>query len=521
MFALAIWDQPRARLILARDRMGKKPLVYRHEPGRLMFASELKSLLTVPGVPREVDRQSLDEYLTYQYVPHPHSILRGFAKLPPAHYAVFEDEKLTVRRYWSLDARTEVVRPLAEDAAELRELLADAVRLRMQSDVPWGAFLSGGVDSSLVVGLMQRMSAAPVKTFSIGFAQPEYDESRFARQMAERFGTEHHELQVDLAQLDILPQLIRQFDEPLADSSAVATYCVARLAREHVKVALTGDGGDELFAGYPRYGANRLAGWLDGLPRGLRRLAGAGFWQRLERNRPQRSTLRRAVRFGQSLSLAPPRRHAEWIAIFGEARRAALYSDDFLAAMPDADPVDFVAAAFAHSAGRDPITRASLADLETYLPCDLMTKVDMTSMAVSLECRHPFLDYRVVELAARLPVGHKFGWYRGKRILRTAFGELMPPERPKMGFGVPLDHWLRGRSARGPASCCWTAGRWTGVIFAPPRSSGCWTSTRAGGSIIAIGCGRSWCWSGGTASGSIADAGPPALADRAPLVDRG
>jgi asparagine synthase (glutamine-hydrolysing) len=445
MFALAIWDQPRARLILARDRMGKKPLVYRHEPGRLLFASELKSLLTVPGLPREVDRQSLDEYLTYQYVPHPHSILKGFAKLPPAHYAVLEDGRLKVERYWSLDVRRERARPLAEDAAELNSLLTDAVRLRMQSDVPWGAFLSGGVDSSLIVGLMQQLSNVPVKTFSIGFAESEYDESRFARQMAERFGTQHHELRVDLDQLDILPKLIWHFDEPLADSSAIATYCVSKLAREHVTVALTGDGGDELFAGYARYRASRLASWLDGLPRPLRRFAGAQFWQQLERDRPQRSTLRRAVRFGQALALAPQRRHVEWIAIFGESRRAALYTDEFLASLPDADPVDFFASAFARSAGRDPITRASLADLETYLPCDLMTKVDMASMANSLECRQPFLDYRVVELAARMPIAHKLGWRRGKRILHETFPDLMPPDRPKMGFAVPLDHWLRGR----------------------------------------------------------------------------
>ncbi len=313
----------------------------------------------------------------------------------------------------------------------------------MQSDVPWGAFLSGGVDSSLVVGLMQQLSAAPVKTFSIGFAEPEYDESPFARQMALRFGTDHHELRIDAAQLDILPKLVWQFDEPLADSSAIATYWVSKLAREQVTVALTGDGGDELFAGYPRYQAHRLAGWLDGLPRSVQRLVGAPFWQRLERNRPQRSTLRRAVRFGQSLALAPERRHVEWIAIFGEARRAALYTDEFLAALPGADPVDFYAAALAHSAGRDPITRASLADLETYLPCDLMTKVDMASMANSLECRQPFLDYRVVELAAQMPIAHKLGWRQGKRVLREAFPDLMPPDRPKRGFAVPLDHWFR------------------------------------------------------------------------------
>ncbi len=224
----------------------------------------------------------------------------------PAHYAVFEEGRLKIERYWSLDVRREQVRPLAEDAAELRSLLTDAVRLRMQSDVPWGAFLSGGVDSSLVVGLMQQLSAAPVKTFSIGFAEPEYDESHFARRMAQRFGTEHHELRVDFAQLDILPKLIWHFDEPLADSSAIATYCVAKLAREHVTVALTGDGGDELFAGYARYRANRLAGWLDGLPRPLRRLAGAPVLAASGARSAAAIDVARAVRFAQALSLGPP-----------------------------------------------------------------------------------------------------------------------------------------------------------------------------------------------------------------------
>jgi asparagine synthase (glutamine-hydrolysing) len=444
MFALAIWDQPRARLILARDRLGKKPLVYRHQPGRLLFASELKSLLAVPDVSREIDPQALDEYLTYQYVPHPRTILRGIAKLPPAHYAVFEDGLLTLSRYWSPDFRSERAGTLAEDAMELRSLLTDSVRLRMRSDVPWGAFLSGGIDSSLIVGLMQQLSPAPVKTFSIGFAQPEYDESRYARQVAERTGTEHHELRVGANELQILPKLIWHFDEPFADSSTIPTYWVSKLAREFVTVALTGDGGDELFAGYRRYQANRLAGWMDAWPGPLRRFLAADFWQRFERGRPQRSTLRRAARFAHSLTLSPQRRHVEWIATFNEARRGALYTDAFRAALPDSDPVDFFGRAFARSAGRDPVTRASLADLETYLAGDLMTKVDIASMANGLECRQPFLDYRVVELAARLPVGHKLGWRQGKRILREAFADLMPPDRPKMGFGVPLDHWLRG-----------------------------------------------------------------------------
>jgi asparagine synthase (glutamine-hydrolysing) len=447
MFALAIWDSRARRLVLARDRIGKKPLYYRHEDQRLLFASELKSLLAVPGIRRDIDLTALDEYLTYQYVPHPRTIFRGFSKLPPAHYGVFEKGKWTVARYWSPDFDREVRRTLSDYAEEIRELVTSAVRMRLEADVPLGAFLSGGVDSSLVVGLMQRLASEPVKTFSIGFPVPEYDETAAAREVAARLGTQHREFRVDPESFDVLEKLAWYYDEPFADSSALPTYFVSKLTREHVKVALSGDGGDELFAGYLRYRAVQMAERFDQLPSWMRRLASARVWQTRAGRARQRSILRRMGRLAEALSFSPTRRYLEWVSVFNESRRASLYGERMAAAVADSDPFEFLEGAFGATPHRDPVTRASLADLVTYLPCDLMTKVDIASMANGLECRAPLLDYRLVELAAQMPVEYKLYRGRGKRILREAFPELLPPSvtrRPKMGFGVPLEHWFRG-----------------------------------------------------------------------------
>jgi asparagine synthase (glutamine-hydrolysing) len=286
-----------------------------------------------------------------------------------------------------------------------------------------------------------------VRTFSIGFPVPEYDETRYAAIAARRFGTVHEEFRVEPDAVGVLPKLVWHFDEPFADSSAIPTWYVSQLTRRHVTVALTGDGGDELFAGYPRYRAVWLAGWLDRAPAVLRRMLASRLWQRLPASPRQKSFRRRLKRFLEAVGQPPARRYLEWISIFHEAQRAELYTDEFLATLPDADPLDFLAGAMAQSQGRDPVTAASLADLVTYLPCDLMRKVDTASMAHGLECRQPFLDHRVVEWAARLPVGLKFRWGRGKGLLRAAFSDLLPPvirRRKKMGFGVPLDHWFRG-----------------------------------------------------------------------------
>lgn len=446
MFAAAIWDRRRRQLVLVRDRLGKKPLVYRLEPGRLLFASELKSLLAVPGVPRELDPGALDAYLAYQYVPHPHTIFRGISKLPPAHYAVYRNGALSIHRYWGPDFNYEQDLPVETYAHELRERLTAAVHKRLQSDVPLGAFLSGGIDSSLVVGLMSRLCPEPVQTFSIGFPVAEYDETRYARAVAQRFGTQHHEFRVEPSAVEILPQLVWHFDEPFADSSAIPTWYVSKLTREHVTVALTGDGGDELFCGYPRYLAVQVAAWYDRWPAGMRQLLGNRFWQRLPAGTRQKSWLRKFKRLTGALAQPPLRRYFDWVSIFNEAARANLYSDGFLASLPDRDPCESLEAAFRAAARRDPVTQSALADLLTYLPCDLLNKLDIASMAHSLECRCPFLDHHVVELAAAMPLRLKLRRGRGKWILRRAFADLLPPtvrRRNKMGFGVPLDHWFR------------------------------------------------------------------------------
>lgn len=444
MFAIAIWDANRRRLVLGRDRLGKKPLVYRHEHGRLLFASELKSILQVPGVPRDIDPAAIDEYLTYQYVPHPNCIFRGYQKLPPGHLAVYQDDKLQVRPYWRPDFSVE--RRVTRQAAveELRELLDSAVKLRMRSDVPLGAFLSGGIDSSIIVALMQRHSATPVKTFTIGFPVREYDESKYAATVAKHLGTDHHVLEVKPDALEVLPKLAYHYDEPFADSSAIPTWYVSELTRRQVTVALSGDGGDELFAGYPRYRAARAAAYFDRATL-LRALAGSRIWQWLPTSGRQKSVFRRVKRFSEAITLPPAKRYLNWIGIFQERQRGELYQDDF-AAQLTSDPAVFLRSAWSRCGNRDPITCASLTDLVTYLPCDLMTKVDIASMSHGLECRAPILDYRVVEFAAGLPVKLKYRFGRGKRLLRDAFGHLLPREvftRRKMGFGVPLDSWFR------------------------------------------------------------------------------
>lgn len=446
MFALALWDANHRQLILARDRLGKKPLVYRQEPERLLFASELKSILEVPGVPREIDPGAIDEYLTYQYVPHPNTIFRGIRKLPPGHYAVYRDRQLRVASYWNCDFTQEIARPAAEYREVLRTSLTAAVEKRLQSDVPLGAFLSGGVDSSVVVALMTKLSQAPVRTFSIGFPVAEFDETSYAREVSQHLGTIHQEFRVEPDAVEILPKLVWHYDEPFADSSAVPTYYVSKLTREQVTVALTGDGGDELFAGYPRYRAVEIGSWVDRLPRAAMKLMAGDFWQRLPSGSRQKSYLRRFKRLVGSLNLPAERRYLDWISIFNEDRRGELYDEAFIDRLPESDPFDFLSAAFARCHGRDPVTATSLADLTTYLPCDLLTKVDIASMANSLECRQPFLDHRVVELAAAMPLKLKYRFGRGKRILKEVFGNLLPASiwrRKKMGFGVPLGHWFR------------------------------------------------------------------------------
>ena len=455
MFALAIWDAPRRRLVIGRDRLGQKPLVYRHDPTsrRLTFASELKALLTLgtDQIPREVDPAAIDEYLTFGYVPYPSTVLTSVRKLPPAHYAVWEDGNLTLHRYWTPDFNREIARPLTDAADELRSTLDDAVREQMVADVPLGAFLSGGVDSSIIVALMQRASSQPVRTFAIGFGDPKFDETAYAELVARTLGTDHQTFRVEPDAWATLPTLAEQFDEPFADSSSLPTWFVARETRRHVTVALTGDAGDELFAGYDRYRAVALASRLDRLSPGLRGLLGGPLARSIPDSSRAKTRLRSVKRFLEQVNQTPEARYLGWVNLFAEPDRTALYAPDFLdrLARSATDPATILVEALNAAGRRDPVTRATVADLLTYLPGDLLVKVDLASMAHSLECRSPFLDHRVVELALSLSIDHKLRLRggRSKVVLKTAFADMIPPTiltRPKMGFGVPLDRWFRG-----------------------------------------------------------------------------
>jgi asparagine synthase (glutamine-hydrolysing) len=445
MFAIAIWDANHHRLVLARDRIGQKPLYYAFRDGRLVFGSELKCLAEVEGVCQEIDPAAIDEFLLYQYVPHPGTIWKGVRKLPPGHFAVLENGQVAVQRYWDFDPAVE--RPIGrEEACErLRELLTDSVKLRLQSDVPLGTFLSGGIDSSLITAIAQSHSADPVRTFSIGFPVSDFDETAYAALVATQLGTRHQRFEVMPSCVDVIDKLVWHYDEPFGDSSAVPTWYLSELTRQQVTVALSGDGGDELFAGYERYQALWLSNRLQRLfP--LHKLPGIGLLQRLPDSDRRRSPVRRLKRFLEALGQPAARRYLNWLQIFPESLRAGLYTDDFLASLPGEDPFEFLNSVWARSSGRDIVSRASISDILSYLPCDLCTKVDIASMAHGLEVRQPLLDYRVVEFAASLPVGLKFRGRRGKLLLRDAFGSMIPKSifaRKKMGFGIPIAGWFR------------------------------------------------------------------------------
>ena len=419
MFSLVIWDAPRRMLIMARDRLGQKPLVYHADRQRLVFASELKALLALPerALPRRLDPLSLDHYLCYGYVPSPRTILRDIHKLPPAHYAVWHNGALRVERYWTPDWNLERKRPIEEDIEELRATLSDAVREQMIADVPLGAFLSGGIDSTIIVGLMQQASNRPVKTFAIGFPDPKYDETRYAEMAAHHLGTDHQTFLVEPKAWEALPSLAWHFDEPFADSSALPTWYVARETRRSVTVAFTGDAGDELFAGYERYQALALTELFQRFPCGPRQLLGDTMVRIFPKSARSKSRLRKLKRLFEHINEPAESRYLGWMTTFDEADRMRLYSDnqlDLLAAaateLPDpsqADPAILLSTALAAGNRRDHVTRAMIADILTYLPGDLLVKVDIASMAHSLECRGPFLDHRVVELAIAMPLERK------------------------------------------------------------------------------------------------------------------
>lgn len=444
MFAFAIWDGTKGRLLLGRDRVGKKPLYWRDDGASLAFGSELKAIVQDHAIPRQVDPVALHHYLTYQYVPAPWSIYQGIQKLPPGHLLSWQDGVVKVSRYWRLDFTESPVASVPEAAERLRELLLDATKVRMISERPLGAFLSGGVDSSAVVAAMARQSSGPVKTFAIGFDNGHYDERAHARRLAEYYGADHHEFVVTPASLDILPTLAWHFDEPFADASAIPTFYVAHMSSQHVTVVLTGDGGDESFGGYRRYALMNMLGRIP-VPASIRpalRYIGSSLANCDDTNL-RRKTAGRVV---EMLGESAPRRYGRLMSYFTTPEKMSLYSQGLREQLACVDSYELIDQIFAQSSARSDVGRMMDIDVNTYLPGDLLTKVDIATMACSLEARAPLLDHHLMEWAASLPTRLKVRSGTTKYLLKKAMIPWLPPElitRRKQGFGVPLADWLR------------------------------------------------------------------------------
>lgn len=439
MFAIALWDNRERRLLLVRDRMGIKPLYYSQQPKRLLFGSELKCLLQVPGTYPSVDLEAVNRYLSLGYIPAPDTIFQGVRKLAPGHLLVVEGPVAREKQYWELPWPEDARAPTEEECCEqLRAELRESVRLHLVSDVPLGALLSGGIDSSTVVAVMSRLMDRPVKTFSIGFSEEDFNELAYARQVARCLGTDHHELVVRPKAAELVERLLGYFDEPFGDASAVPTFLVSQLARQSVTVALSGDGGDELFAGYERYPEASRQGWFDLLPRALRRNVLLPLSQKLPYRAYGKNYLRRMAltdgldRYLDAILLPLP-------------VKERLVAPEFRAAVGSLDCSEASRQFVSDGLGRPLLDRILYLDTKMELPGDILTKVDRMSMANSLEVRVPLLDHVLVEFVARLPLRLKLRGDVTKYLFRKAFGNLLPSsilERPKMGFALPLRQWF-------------------------------------------------------------------------------
>jgi asparagine synthase (glutamine-hydrolysing) len=443
MFAFALWDTKLHQLLLARDRIGKKPLVYAVKNGTLWFGSEAKSILQDPTIEREVDFAAIDSFLHFQCVPSPLSAFRGVQKLPPAHTLLWRNGAIEIARYWRLSYRQGVIASEEEAHEAIRTKLLESTRLRLRSDVPLGAFLSGGVDSSAVVAAMARQSGQ-VKTFSIGFDVEEYNETRYAREVAQLYGTDHEEFTVKPRAMEVLPRLIWHYGEPFADSSAIPTFYLAELTRRYVTVALNGDGGDENFAGYSRYVAANLSDTLARFPRPAKLAIAriAGIMGPSDRPNSFRSRFHRLAR----AAVSPAESHYQDSALFREEERSSLYTPEFRASLREPFTRSVQLLPYFASDAEDEVNRLLDVDVHTYLADVLLVKMDIASMAHSLEVRSPLLDYEFMELAASLPGSWKVHRLRTKRIFKDALEPWLPSHilhRQKCGFGAPIREWFR------------------------------------------------------------------------------
>ncbi|MCC7385990.1 MAG: asparagine synthase (glutamine-hydrolyzing) [Deltaproteobacteria bacterium] len=445
MFAFAIYDRATRNLLLARDRLGKKPLYYYRDAGRMIFASELKAILTDPSVERAIEPTAVVDFFAYNYVPAPKTILQGIHKLPPAHLMVCSGDRFSVRPYWDVDfSEVDPTVSLDARAEELEAELADAVRLRLRSDVPLGAFLSGGIDSSLTVALMARQLEQPVKTHTIGFSESAYDERGYARETAELFHTDHREKVVTPAAAEILDRLAWHYDEPFGDSSALPTYYLCGATRERVTVSLSGDGGDESFAGYRRY---VFAMMEERVRRHLPGIVRRAVMSPLGRVYPKADYLPQFLRAKATLTNLGVSHERAYFLSLTQKSYPRFLSGDFLGGVGDYDPFQHFEGHLTRARTNDPLARLQYLDLKMYLPDDILVKVDRASMAHALEVRVPLLDHRVVELGARMPSHYKLDGQRTKVVLKKVAERVLPPqifERKKMGFSLPLPEWFRG-----------------------------------------------------------------------------
>ena len=446
MFAIAIWDSRRRKLVLARDRVGKKPLFYFSDGCKVAFASEMKAILQVPGVSREIDPQAVSDYFSFLYIPAPKSIFKSVRKVLPGHYVVISDQGIREREYWDIsfcdiEERTE------EDWCEsLLETFREAVRVRLISDVPLGAFLSGGIDSSAVVAAMAGFCNEPVTTCSIGFEEKEFNELGYARQIADRFATNHHERIVRPDAVGVVEKLVWHYDEPFADSSAVPTYYVSKVARERVTVALAGDGGDENFAGYRRY-------YFDRRENALRAILPFAFRQpvfgALASVYPKADWAPRVFRGKatfENLARSPIEAYFRSVSALRPELKAQIIDQDLLRELAGYDSLNVLHSYYDKADTVDPLSRIQYVDIKTYLPDDILVKVDRASMAHSLEVRAPILDHKLIEFAASMPSTLKLRGTNGKYIFKKALKRVLPDSvlyRPKMGFAVPLARWFR------------------------------------------------------------------------------
>jgi len=445
-FAFAIWDSRKERLFIARDRIGKKPLFYAFKNQTLVFASEIKAILQDPDISKEVNRPAITDYLSYGYVPTPESIFRGIMKLPPAHFIIYEKGNIRLQKYWEPDFSKKIKMSEKDYCDRTMDLLEECTKIRLISDVPLGAFLSGGIDSSAVVYMMSKLSSRPVKTFSIGFDEEKYSELKYASIIAKRFNTEHREYIVKPNAIELLPKLVWHYNEPYADSSALPSYYVANLTRKEVTVALNGDGGDECFGGYERFMASRYAELINKAPIPFKKKIIESVIKRIPESLEFKDFKTRLRRFLVMSSRPYRERHYNWVTIFRNHEKESLFSDEFNREISGRNSFSYLDKAFNECGSLDIVDMVMCADIKTNLLDDLLVKMDIATMANSLEGRSPFLDHKMMEFCAGIPSNIKIKGAKLKYILKKSLSKALPKEilsRGKMGFGVPLDSWFR------------------------------------------------------------------------------